>query len=247
MPDQQPQFLDQAIQVHGRQLRLRRAGQVEDLLDDAVQLLEFLVNDPRVLRPRVALGKLQIQRMVEHLEHSQRIANLMSGLGGQQPQVHDALVKPRLLDGDGGQLRQRRKNVGLFVRETVGLAGIDAQGADRLAAIEQRHAKQRHQPLGPRHFRALITAGHLHVLDLQRLLPPHHDTEQAILQAQARPVDVGLARAEAGPQFEPLAAFVQQHQRAHLGLHQHAGFAGDNAQGVIQVQRGIDRPADAGQ
>ena len=118
----------------------------------------------------------------------------MRHLGGQQTErgkllilaqlllhVHHPFIEPRLLDGDGGQLRQGRKDANLFVREDVRLAGIDAEGADGLAAIQQRHAEQRHQDLAPRHLRALIPAGHLHVLDLQRLFPPHHDPQQAFL------------------------------------------------------------------
>src|ERR1039458_1047480 len=94
--------------------------------------------------------------------------------------IHHPFVELRLLDGDGGQLRQGREDVNFFVREAVWLAGIDAECADRLATIQQRHAEQRHQALAPRHLHAFIPAGHLHVLDLQRLLSPHHDPEIAL-------------------------------------------------------------------
>ena len=90
VPDQQTQLLDQLVQVHRRQLRLGRAGKIQDLLHDPVQLLDLLVDDARVLRARVALGELQIQRVVEHLQHRQRIANLMRHLGRQQARARKA-------------------------------------------------------------------------------------------------------------------------------------------------------------
>ena len=54
VPDQQAQFVDQLVEVHRRELRFGGAGEIEDLLDDLVQVLDLLVNDARVLGARVA-------------------------------------------------------------------------------------------------------------------------------------------------------------------------------------------------
>ncbi len=70
---------------------------------------------------------------------------------------------------------------------------------------------------------------------------------EALLRPSRGLLQIGLAGAVTGPQVEPLAGFVQQHQRAHLGLHQDAGLAGDDLEGVVEIERGIDGLADAGE
>ena len=155
VPHQQSEFVNQFVQIHRRKFRFRRAREVQNLLHDFVQVLDFRVNDPGVLRARVAVGKFQIQRVIQQLHHRERIADFVRDLGGEQaergqffvlPQlllhVHDALVKPRLFNRNGRQFRQRAQNADFLVGKIVRPAGINIQRADGLAGKQQRHAQQ---------------------------------------------------------------------------------------------------------
>ncbi len=112
---------------------------------------------------------------------------------------------------------------------------------------KERHAQQRRQSFAPGHRDILIAAGDLHVLDLQWLFSPHDDAVQTFLDADSGRLKIGVAGAETGAQLQPFASLVEQHQGAHLGAHQHAAFAGDDLQRVIQIEGGAERLADAGQ
>ncbi len=138
VPHQQGQFVHQFVEIDRRQLRLSRAGEIKNLLHDCVQVLNLLVNDSGVLGSRIAGRKLQVQRMVQHLHHRERVADFMRDLGGEQAKsgklfvlaqllldVHHPLVEPGLLDGNGRQLGQRAENADLFIGKTVGLARIN--------------------------------------------------------------------------------------------------------------------------
>ena len=79
----------------------------------------------------------------------------MSDLGGQQPEraeplvlpelffdLDDLLVKPGVLDGDGGKVGEGAKDLDVLVRVPVGRVGIDIERADGPITGEHRHGKQ---------------------------------------------------------------------------------------------------------
>ena len=155
MPRQQAKLFDQLVQTDGHKLRLRRSGKIEDLFHDFIQVLHLLSHHFRIPGPRVALRKLQIERVVEHFHYRQRIADFVRDLGREQTErgelfvlahlllnIDNPLVEPRLFDSDGGQIGEREKNADLFIGKDMRLAGIDAQRADGLSAEDQRHAQQ---------------------------------------------------------------------------------------------------------
>ncbi len=183
----------------GAKLRLGGAREREDLLHDLVQMLDFFAEDCGVLRARVAVGNLQIERVIQHLHHRERIADFVRDLGGEQTErgkffvlaqlfldIHDALVEPRLFDGERGKFRQRGENADFLVGKFVGLPGVNVQRADGFARENQRHAQQRHQPFAPRHLGVLIAAGSLDVLDLDRFAPAHDDAHAGFPRRSAR-------------------------------------------------------------
>ena len=85
------------------------------------------------------------------------------------------------------------------------------------------------------------------MVHLHRFFAAGDHAQQTFLDAQARLFEVGLARAVAGAQIQPFAAFVKHHQRAHARVHEFARFARDDAQRFIEIQRGIDRAAHTGE
>ena len=84
VPDEQAQVVDQLVEVHRRHAGLGAAGEVEDLFDDLVQVIHLLAHDAGILGARVGRWKFQVERMIEHLHHRERIADLVGDLGGQE-------------------------------------------------------------------------------------------------------------------------------------------------------------------
>ena len=107
--------------------------------------------------------------------------------------------------------------------------------------------RQRDQTFSPGKFNILVTGIGLNIGDLQRLFAPDDDANQTFLDSKAGFFDIGIARAIAGTQIQPLTGVIEQHERAHSRTHEFAGFAGDDAQSFVQIQCGIDGAADAGQ
>ena len=104
-------------------------------------------------------AKFQPEGMVEHFHDGEGIADFVGDLGGEQAEggkffvltqllldIHDALVEAGLFHGDGRQFRQGAQDVDFLVGKTAGLAGIDVERADGLAAKNQRRAQERNQP-----------------------------------------------------------------------------------------------------
>ena len=75
--------MNEFVQIHGRQFRFGGPGEIEDLLHDAIQMLNFFANDARILGPWIACWKLEVQRVVEHFHYRERITDLMRDLGGE--------------------------------------------------------------------------------------------------------------------------------------------------------------------
>ena len=255
--DEYAQVVDELVDVGGLELRLGVAGEGEHLLHDGIQVVHFFAHNPHVLGARVVRRELQAKRVVQHLEDGQRVADLVGHLAGQQakrgeflvlPQqllrLDDALEQARLLDGDGGQLGQRHGDLDFVVGEHVGLGLVDVQRADGASPENERHAQQGDEPLVARHVRLLIGIGGLDVLDLQRLHAVHHRAEKTFRHDDVRLVEVGLPRAVRGDEGEPVAALVEQLQRAGSGAHQAARLAGDGGEGVVEIHGRVDRLAD---
>ncbi len=140
--DEKTKFLDEFVQIHGRELGLSGAGEGEDLLDDFVEVLDFVAEDLGVLGAGIGLGKLEVEGVVEHLHHREGIADFVGDLGGKQPErgeffvlaqlflnIHDPLVEPRLFNGEGVQFRERGENADFLVGELITPAGIDIEGS----------------------------------------------------------------------------------------------------------------------
>ena len=201
------------------------------------------------------------QRVVEHFHDRERIANFMRDLRREQAQggkffvltqllldIHHALVEPGFFDGDGRQFRQGGQDVDFLVGKTAGLAGINVERADGLPAENQRRAQQGNQPFAPGHVDVLIERGGLHVFQLHRLFAADDDAQETFVHAQARFVQIGWSRRrKLARKSSHSPGFIQHQQRAHARLHQRAGFAGDELQGFIDVEGGIDGSADADQ
>ena len=130
MAREQAQVLDQLVHIHRRQLGFSVSGKIQDPLHDPVQLIHLLPDDLRVRGARIVRREPQIERVVEHLHHRERIADLVRHLRRQQAErgellvlaqllldVHDPLVEPGLLDRHGRQLRQGGQNADFLVRE----------------------------------------------------------------------------------------------------------------------------------
>ena len=111
---EQRQLLKQGIDLDGGEVWLGAAREDEDLFDDLVQVLDLAAHDFRVAGPRVAFGETQIERVIKHLHHRERIADFMGDLGGEQAEggkfliaphpfldLDDVLVEPGFLDGHG--------------------------------------------------------------------------------------------------------------------------------------------------
>ena len=83
---EQREVVEQFVRIDGAELRFRAAREVEDLLHDAVQPVHFFADDLAVLHARIARWELQVHRVIQHLHHRERIANLVRDLGGEQSQ-----------------------------------------------------------------------------------------------------------------------------------------------------------------
>ena len=75
-----------------------------------------------------------------------------------------------------------RKDVDFLVGKAAGCAGINVEGADGLAAKNQRRAQEGNQPFAPRHVHVLIQGRALDVLQLHRLLAPENDAQKTVVQ-----------------------------------------------------------------
>ena len=73
-------------------------------------------------------GNSQVERMIQHFHHGERISDFVGHFGGEEPEggelfvlpqllfhIHDSLVEPGFFDGDGGQFRQRGENPDFLV------------------------------------------------------------------------------------------------------------------------------------
>src|SRR5688572_30496579 len=112
---------------------------------------------------------MQVERVKEHFDDRERIADFVRDFGGEQTQrgklfvlaelfldIDDSFVEAGLFNRDPGKLGERGENANFLVRKAVGFARINTQRADACPRKNERNTEERDQPLLASHLDMLV-------------------------------------------------------------------------------------------
>ena len=162
---------------------------------------------------------------------------------GYLPPALLGLVQPRVLDGDGGLVRQGLSDRGVRFGVEVGLCAVNHQGADHLVAHQEWHPDPGADILGPRHPDPALVLPHIGDNN-GPVVVGHGLQDGTVAQAQG---NLGshqfLVLVAAHSRHSGLAAGEEQDGGGVVGQHA-LRLAQDEGEDIVQFQRGAHGAGD---
>ena len=219
--------------------RGRGLGELEHARDDGFELVKFLADDADIGAAGVVLGEIEAEVAVKEFDDGERIADFVGDLGREQAEggellvlaegvlaLKNAGVEPRILEGDGGERRERGEEAFLVVVVAVGVVGEDAEDADGLVFPEHGNGEE-----GPERGMAgeiddVDVFGRLDVEKLQMAAGREAGADQAGFQRK-------VALGQAGPGFAGKGHGAEAAAGGHVFEKQRRS-GGEEAEGVAR-------------